>query len=220
MESLTDLLKEMRPVKQGMKLTDVVTAKWINAMQTAIQMLATGKNVATGGTILKTSMGGGYSLFGRGVDESSGGTAGSSFPFEVTAGTGTSVYVNYGTLNNLVPDNPKTAISVSTGYVGLEVTSTDGRQITALTCAQVGTTSPPPPPSCVLEHAPTSFKIPLAHVTVSGGSVTSISQIWNCNLIAQVTLCAQVEKGTVVIGTSPWDNYFTWSVGAELNVSA
>ena len=125
-------------------------------------------------------------------------------PFQVTLKSGGAT-VRPGMVNGLVP----------TGYVGdlnfsgdrfvtLDIT-TDGIQVTSILYNT--SVNSPTPPTCSLASPPAAFSIALA--LVAGGVVY---QIIYDNISVGMNLCKQTERSNPPAGTSPWDNWFTWSI--------
>lgn len=135
-------------------------------------------------------------------------------PWKVTFVDGDSpkALVYPSTINNMLPSNAGSSISMPESGKRLVVLTveTDGRQVTS--CKLESATDSPSPPQCLNGAPPSTFKIPI-WVMLDDGSQF---QVHSKPLIAVMTLCRQLERSEIPAGASPWENWWTWSVGPEV----
>jgi hypothetical protein len=141
-----------------------------------------------------------------------GGDGGSStaiekHPFQIKIVDGR-IIISPGTVNQLLPQ----------GYVGdLPAPSGASSVVVALKCTTNGATvnlveyiglaSAPTAPAATLGAAPAEFYVVLGVVVGA-----SVQQVVKTNILAKVTIARQVEKATIPVGASPWNNFYSWLV--------
>lgn len=147
------------------------------------------------------------------------GAPANDFPFKTTSTTTTgddpkpAVQVDPGWINLLIPDSINTPFPFTdTKQVVVIVVETSGKTITSAVM-QVTETFPGPP-ACTLGAGPSNFQVPIAMMGTLDDP--TIKQIVFSNLVAQIALCFQTDKTTVILGASPWDNWYTWSVAQAM----
>jgi hypothetical protein len=142
-----------------------------------------------------------------GVDGGGSSAPQEKHPFQIRI-VGNRIQISPGTINQLLPQ----------GYVGDLPLQGAGTAIVALRCttngAQVNLAefvrldTAPAAPLETLGAAPTQFYVVLGTVASSG----AVQQVVYSNLAARITIAKQVEKPSVPVGTSPWNNFYTWLV--------
>jgi hypothetical protein len=141
----------------------------------------------------------------------SGGEGGSSsaavekHPFQIKI-VGNRIQISPGTVNQLLPQGYVGDLPLGSGGVVALQCTTNGAQVNLAQFVKLGT--PPAAPLETLGAAPTQFYVVLGTVDNTG----AVQQVVKSNIAARVTIAKQVEKLLIPVGTSPWNNYYTWLV--------
>lgn len=134
------------------------------------------------------------------------------YPFDITLtdqGDTTSIATIWpGTINQLLPSNYLTGVSVSntgTHYLVLDCTASDG-EITAAPLAIESAA-----PSAI---SPTQGTPPVAFQVLIGIIISGVAfKVWgNGNMTAAAAESFRVDKGSPVPGSLPYDVYYTWNL--------
>jgi hypothetical protein len=130
------------------------------------------------------------------------------YPFDPIL-SGTTVTFYPGTVNNVLPTNYLTGVSVGSGstkYLTLNVTTNNGK---VTTCSITADASQPGDQTATLGVPPTTFKVLLA---VFDGSST-VTKVWeNKNIQAQSVVVYRADKAIPVVGSSPYDEFYSWLI--------
>lgn len=140
-----------------------------------------------------------------GGDEGGAAAAAQKHPFQIRVANNR-IVVSPGTVNQLLPQGYVGDLPLGSGGVVALRCTTNGAQVNLVEYVKLGT--PPAAPLETLGAAPTQFYVVLGNVDGSGG----VQQIVRSNIAARVTIAKQVEKSLIPVGTSPWNNYYTWLV--------
>jgi hypothetical protein len=135
-------------------------------------------------------------------------TAIEKHPFQIKISNGR-IVVAPGTVNQLLPqgyvgDLPAPSGASSVVVVALKCT-TNGATVNLV--EYVGLASAPTAPAATLGAAPAEFYVVLGVVVGA-----SVQQVVKNNILAKVTIARQVEKATIPVGASPWNNFYSWLV--------
>lgn len=124
-------------------------------------------------------------------------------PFEVIEVTDTSVVINPGLVNGVIPSNVSVSNSTGTSYLCLDISVDD----TGVTSVELKNESSAPDGIPFEENGvSTSFKYPIAIV----GETELISQLVTTNLFFTVRIAYEQPKTSVSVGEYPNEIYYTW----------
>lgn len=205
--SLHQSIREMGDnIRSGQRLFDVLTSRRVNAMMDAIRGLARGDNLVAGtGVLLSRSTSNVVVRTLGGGPSGSPALAVAPSPFDLHL-NGTTLTIQPGTVNNVLPSNYLTGITVTgTAYISVECATNNGRITSA---SLVSDTAQPGSPIPAMGAPPTTFKVLIG--IVSGGVAT---KVWgNANILAHCVEVYRAEKASPVAGQIPYDVYYTWEI--------
>lgn len=126
----------------------------------------------------------------------------------VSNGTATITFPNYGTVNNVLPSNISSSLSVSstgTFYVIAQIL-TNTNQVASVTMTT--TSTPPSPPSALLNAAPGTVNV-LIGLIINGTAVKT----WGCKGITLTPIEAfRTPKASPAPFEAKYDIYYTWAI--------
>ena len=138
--------------------------------------------------------------------QGTGGGTPTRCPFDITI-TGTTVTFEPGTINQLLPSNYATGVTIpalGTRYLVLDCTAANGEITTAAFAAD---SSVPPAITPELGEPPTAFKLLIGVVVDSVAT-----KVWGCgNIQAEGAESFRIQKVSPVAGELPYDVYYTWN---------
>lgn len=140
-----------------------------------------------------------------GGEEGGGGASAVKHPFQIRVANNR-IVVAPGTVNQLLPQGYNGDIPLGGGGVVALRCTTNGAQVNLVEYVRMGTA--PDAPLETLGAAPPQFYVVLGTVDGSG----AVQQIVRANIAARVTIAKQEEKSSIPVGTSPWNNFYTWLV--------
>jgi hypothetical protein len=206
-------LANLKEVKSGDSIYTVNSAARWNSLRRLIIALASGQNIKKGANMLKKT-GPTWCMLSA-IEQASTQPSVEVCPIDILELDSTAYTVKFRpiTVNQLVPSNFKTPLSLinTTNYIYVHCT-TDGTQVNSATF-EVSST-PRPPPAATMGSAPVSFDV-LVWVILREYSEGSFSytpfKIWGCgNIAATPVEHVRTDKSTPVPGQSPYDIWYAW----------
>lgn len=191
-------------IRPGQKLTEALSSQRMNAIMDAIRGLLRGDNISGPGLRKRqTSDGVVLTVTAEGGGRSSRLPA----PFDITI-SGTKATFRAGTVNNVLPTNYLTGVTVpttGTRYLILTVTTSSGQATSAVFSASSTAPTAIAPAAGI---PPSTFTV-LIGVLIDGTAV----KVWgDGNIQALPVESFRVDKATPVAGALPYTIYYTWEL--------
>lgn len=195
---MPDAFDSLPSFNRGEPLSTAITADKLNAIVRAIRAL---RPMSGNGVLVRTSPSGTVMSAMISTEAST-----TTPPFDLTSPSATTVTISTGTVNNVIPTNvntPLTITGVGVEYVTLTMSATNAKVVSSSFSI---TTSSPAAISVVQGQPPSSFSV-CTHVLVDGSSSRVIG---SGSLVFTPYEAWRLAKVMVSPDSMPYDSYYSW----------